>query len=79
MERPAGRPAARLGDSARQRKAASLAIALLIEALIILLLFTLGTQIAGDKQASEIVTEFAATDFAPEPEAEPRAAARTTG
>jgi protein TonB len=62
---------ARLGDSVQRRKAASLAIALLIEALIILLLFTLGTQIAGDKQASEIVTEFAATDFAPEPEAEP--------
>ncbi len=59
-------------SGARQRKLLSLAIALAIEALIVLLLFTLGTQIAGDPE-SEAVTEFTAIEFAapPEPEPEP--------
>lgn len=59
-------------DGARRRKAASLGIALVIEALILLLLLTLGAQIAGDEDGKETVTEFAASDFsAPaEPEAE---------
>jgi protein TonB len=60
-------------DSARRRKAASLAIALLLEALIVLLLITLGARIAGDPEGKEVVTEFKAVEFAapPEPEPEP--------
>ena len=63
---------AALLDGARQRKALSLGIALVIEALIILLLFSLGVQIAGEEDGKETVTEFAASDFSDpaEPEAE---------
>ena len=52
-----------LRDGVRQRKLLSLAIALVIEALILLLLLTLGAQIAGDPQSKETVTEFAASDY----------------
>jgi protein TonB len=65
----------------RRRKAASLAIALVIEALIIALLFTLGAQIAGEEDGPEVVTEFSAVEFAappePEPEAQPETAPET--
>lgn len=63
---------AALLDGARQRKVLSLGIALVIEALILVLLLTLGAQIAGEEEGKETVTEFAASDFsAPaEPEAE---------
>ena len=63
-----------LRDGARRRKLLSLAIALAIEALIVLLLFTLGTQIAGEQDGKETVTEFTAVEFAapPEPEPEPQ-------
>jgi protein TonB len=63
---------AALWQGARQRKALSLAFALVIEALIILLLFTLGARIAGDPEGRETITEFAASDFSEpaEPEAE---------
>jgi len=56
----------------RQRKVLSFGIALVIEALILLLLLTLGAQIAGDPDSKETVTEFAASDFSEpvEPEAE---------
>ncbi len=64
-----------LRDSARQRKLISLGIALLIEALIVLVLLTLGLNIAGEEDGDETVTEFAAVEFAapsePEPEAQP--------
>ncbi|MEE4315901.1 MAG: hypothetical protein V2I74_02855 [Erythrobacter sp.] len=66
----AGRPGARWDGRSRQRWA-SLAIALVIEALIVALLFTLGARIAGVEEGAETVTEFAAVDFAPEAEAEP--------
>ena len=56
--------------SARQRKAASLAIALALEALIILLLFTLGVQIAGEEDRED-VARLTAIEFAAPPEPEP--------
>ena len=67
----------------RQRKVLSFGIALVIEALILLLLLTLGARIAGDPKGEETVTEFAASDFSepaePEieqpPEAQPEDAA----
>ncbi len=59
-------------DARRQRQRwISLAIALGIEALIVLLLFTLGARIAGDEDGRETVTPFAASDFAPSAEPEP--------
>ncbi|MEO0057928.1 MAG: hypothetical protein RIT17_1401 [Pseudomonadota bacterium] len=72
----APRGLAALLDGARRRKAASLGIALVIEALILLLLLTLGAQIAGVEDGDETVTEFAASDFSepaeePEPEQSP--------
>jgi periplasmic protein TonB len=71
---------ARFTGSTRRRKAISLGIALVIEALIVLLLFTLGTQIAGDENGKEDVKEFTAIEFAapePEPAPEPDAASQT--
>jgi protein TonB len=67
----AARLAALLGG-VRQRKLLSFGIALVIEALILLLLLTLGARIAGDPESEETVTEFAASDFSapPAPEAE---------
>ena len=49
---------AALLDGARQRKALSLGIALVIEALILVLLLTLGAQIAGEADGDETVTRF---------------------
>ena len=59
----------RWADRRRQR-AVSLAIALVLEALILALLFTLGARIAGDDKGDEVVTAFAASDFTPEAEPE---------
>lgn len=56
-----------------RRKAASLALALAVEALILLILLTLGAQIVGEEDGKETVTKFEAIEFAapPEPEPEP--------
>ncbi|MBA4046726.1 MAG: hypothetical protein C0471_20290 [Erythrobacter sp.] len=60
-------------SNAKRRKAASLGIALTIEALIILLLLTLGAQIVGEEDGKDTVTKFEAVEFAapPAPEPEP--------
>lgn len=68
-ERPQGLAALWYGP--RRRRALSLAIAIAIEALIVLLLFTLGSQFAQGEPESEVVTKFAASDFTPEAEPEP--------
>lgn len=68
---------------ARQRKVLSLGIALLIEALLLVLLLTLGVGIVGREDSKETVTEFAASDFSAEaqpetdspPETQPESAA----
>jgi protein TonB len=58
----------------RRRKLASLAIALAIEGLLILLLLTLGASLVGEEDAKEKVTTFQAQEFAaPEPASEPQA------
>lgn len=63
----------RVWSNAKRRKAASLGIALTIEALIILLLLTLGAQIVGEEDGKDTVTKFEAVEFAapPAPEPEP--------
>ena len=73
-----------LRDTPRRRKAASLGIALALEALILLLLLTLGTQFGGSEDGRETVTmtaiEFAAPpepENAAEPESESAAAPDT--
>lgn len=59
-------------DASRRRKLTSLAIALILEALIVLLLLTLGTQFAGEEDTGEVVTAFAGAQITapPEPETE---------
>jgi protein TonB len=57
-----------------RRKAASLALALGLEALIVLILLTLGAQIVGEEDGKEVVTEFKAIEFAAPPEPEPQPA-----
>jgi protein TonB len=73
LEEPRGfaRWLAVLRDMSRRRKLASLAIALAIEGLIVLLLLTLGANIVGEEDAKEEITTFKAQEFAapPEPEA----------
>ncbi|MBI1402085.1 MAG: hypothetical protein GC147_02580 [Porphyrobacter sp.] len=64
-------PGARWGARARQRWA-SLAIALAMEALIVALLLTISARIGRDTP-KEVVTEFAAKDFAAAPEPAPEA------
>ncbi|WP_245806048.1 hypothetical protein [Erythrobacter donghaensis] len=61
-----------LREAARSRKLTSLAIALALEALILLLLLTLGTQFAGEPDEKVVITEFAASTVTPsaEPETE---------
>ncbi len=62
-----------LRDGARRRKLTSLLIALALEALIVLLLLTLGTQFAGEEDGTQqekiTAIEFAAPE--PEPETQP--------
>lgn len=58
----------------RRRKLASLAIALAVEALLVLLLLTLGANLVGEKDAAEDIATFKAVEFAaPEPATEPEA------
>ena len=57
-------------DASRRRKLASLAIALLLEALIVLLLLTLGARLAGDEDEERVVTTMTAIDVPAEPEPE---------
>ena len=59
-----------LRDTPRRRKVTSLAIALALEALILLLLLTLGRQIAGSDDGREAVTTMTAIEFAAPPEPE---------
>jgi periplasmic protein TonB len=55
----------------RRRKAAGLAIALALEALIVLLLLMLGAQMAGREDAKPAVTRFTAVEVAAPPAPEP--------
>lgn len=68
---PRGLPALRqwLRDTPRRRKAASLAIALALEALLLLMLLTLGRQFGGDDERA-VVTTMTAIEFAAPPEPE---------
>lgn len=61
-------------DASRRRKLASLAIALALEGLILLLLLTLGAQIAGVEDAKEKVTTFKAQSVSSPPAPEPETA-----
>ncbi|MCZ8370742.1 MAG: hypothetical protein O9293_12365 [Porphyrobacter sp.] len=58
-------------DASRRRKLASLAIALAIEGLILLLLLTLGANLVGTEDGKEAVTTFKAQDVSSAPETEP--------
>lgn len=64
-------------EASRRRKLQGLGIALLAEALLILLLLSLGVQIAGKPDARDAVSTFTAVEVAapPEPEPEPESAA----
>ncbi|WP_379923437.1 hypothetical protein [Erythrobacter sp. R86502] len=59
-----------LRDAPRRRKLASLAIALVLEALILLLLLTLGTRIGGNEDGRAVET-MTAIELPAEPESEP--------
>lgn len=63
-------------DASRRRKLASLAIALALEGLLLLMLLTLGATIAGVEDGKEEVTTFKAKSFAapPPPAAQPETA-----
>jgi protein TonB len=65
------RLAAAWRDASRRRKLTSLGIALAIEALILLLLLTLGAQMAGREDAKPAVPRFTAIELAAPPKAEP--------
>jgi protein TonB len=76
FEEPQGlaRWLAPLRDLSRRRKLASLAFALALEGLLILLLLTLGANIVGEEDAKEEIASFKAMEFAaPEPAPEPEA------
>ncbi len=57
-------------NASRRRKLASLGIALALEALILLLLLTLGANIAGVEDGKEDVTTFKSVEFAAPPQPE---------
>lgn len=57
-------------NTPQRRKLASLGIALALEALLLLLLLTLGTQFAGSDDGRETVTTMTAIEFAAPPEPE---------
>lgn len=65
-------------NASRRRKLASLAIAIVMEALIALLLLTLGAKLAGDPESKEKVTTFKSVEFAAPPPPEPEAQTETT-
>jgi len=69
LRRPAWRDALR--DAARRRKLASLAIAIVLEGLILLLLLTLGAGLIGKADSDEKVTTFKAQSIAEAPAPEP--------
>jgi protein TonB len=69
---PAGWLAA-VRDAARQRKLASLAIALALEGLILLLLLILGANLAREREAKDKITTFEAKEFAAPPAPDPQA------
>lgn len=62
---------AALRAMSQRRKLASLAIAIALEGLILLLLLTLGTQIAGVEGGGKEITTFEAVEFAAPPAPEP--------
>lgn len=64
--------------ASRRRKIAGLALALAIEALILLLLLTLGANIVGKEDGTEKVTTFKAVKFAAPPKPETESEAPTT-
>lgn len=66
-----------LRDGVRRRKLTGLGIALLVEALLLLLLLSLGVQIAGEEDGKDNVATITAVEFAapPAPEPEPESAA----
>ncbi len=57
-------------DASRRRKLASLAIALALEGLILLVLLTLGANIVGDEDGKDKVTTFKSVEFAAPPKPE---------
>ncbi len=62
----------------RRRKLASMAIALALEGLLVLMLLTLGANLAGDPESDEELTTFKAVEFAAPPQAQPDAAPEET-
>jgi len=72
VEEPRGMAAllAAVRDASRQRKLASLAIALALEGLILLMLLTLGAKIAGVEDGMEVVTTLKSIEFAAPPKPE---------
>lgn len=76
LDEPRGLAALAAGwrDASRRRKLASLAIALALEGLILLMLLTLGATLAGVEDGNEEVTTFKAQEFAAPPAPEPETA-----
>lgn len=64
-----------LRDGVRRRKLTGLGIALLVEALLLLLLLSLGVQIAGEEDGKDNAATITAIEFAAPPEPEPESAA----
>lgn len=62
----------------RRRKLASMAIALALEGLIVLLLLMLGANLTGDPESDEKLTTFKAVEFAAAPQTQPDAAPEET-
>lgn len=62
-------------DGVRRRKLTGFAIALLVEALLLLLLLSLGVQIAGEEDGKDDAATITAIEFAAPPEPEPESAA----
>jgi protein TonB len=69
---------AAIRDASRRRKLAALAIALGLEALIALLLLTLGVKLAGDPDSKEKVATFKSVEFAAPPPPEPEQSQETS-
>lgn len=64
-----------LRDGVQRRKLTGLGIALLVEALLLLLLLSLGVQIAGEEDGKDNAATITAIEFAAPPEPEPESAA----
>jgi protein TonB len=65
-------------NASRRRKLSGLAMALVVEALLILLLLSLGVSIAGVEDGKEEVTTFKSVEFAAPPKPEPESEAPTS-